>query len=126
MNKRDTPALLLSTLRAVGGAAFLVPAAGTKTFGIADDAEGAYLVRLFAARNIAFAAGVLLSKGRARRLWYQAGIICDALDTAAGLIGYREGKKPSSAAVDTGAAFAFTLIGLAGMLAEGSEEAPSA
>jgi hypothetical protein len=126
MNKRDTPALLLSTLRAVGGAAFLAPTVGTKTFGITDDAEGAYLVRLFAARNIAFAAGVLLSKGNSRRLWYQAGVICDALDVAAGLIGFREGKKRSSAAVDTGAAFAFTLIGLAGMLAERSEEeAPS-
>ncbi|HET6633453.1 MAG TPA: hypothetical protein VFH77_00345 [Streptomyces sp.] len=123
MNTRNTPALLLCALRSVGGAAFVAPAAGTRTFGIEDDAEGTYLVRLFAARNLAFAAGVLASRGRARRLWYQAGIACDALDTAAGLLGLRAGKKPSSAAVDTGAALAATLLGVAGLLTERAHEA---
>ncbi|MEU6063961.1 MULTISPECIES: hypothetical protein [Streptomyces] len=117
-----TAALLLVALRAVGGAAFLAPTLGTKTFAIRDDAEGAYLVRLFAARNLAMAGGLLLSRGRARRLWFQAGVVCDALDTAAGLMGLRTGKKASSATVDTLAALAATAIGVAGLRTGRREE----
>lgn len=116
MNRTDTPALLLGTLRAVGGAAFLAPAMGAKTFGIPTDAEGTYLVRLFAARNVALIAGLLASKGEARRLWYQAGIACDVLDIAAGLLGFRAGKDRSSATVDTAASLAATTLGVLGLL----------
>lgn len=117
MRRSDTPVLLLGTLRAVGSAAFLAPAVGAKTFGIPADAEGTYLVRLFAARNIALTAGLLASRGEARKLWYQAGIACDALDIAAGLLGFKAGKKPSSAAVDTAASTVATALGVAGLLA---------
>ncbi|MBC3842803.1 hypothetical protein GXW82_29315 [Streptacidiphilus sp. 4-A2] len=55
--KGNTPALLLGALRAVGGATVLAPAVGARTLGIEDDAEGTYLVRLFAARNLALAGG---------------------------------------------------------------------
>ncbi|MEU6390512.1 hypothetical protein [Streptomyces sp. NPDC046939] len=106
-------ALLLAALRTVGGAAFLAPTLGTRNFGIKDDAEGIYLVRLFAARNIAVAGGLLLSKGPARRLWFQAGAVCDALDTAAGLDALRTGRK-AGAAVHTLAALAATAVGVAG------------
>lgn len=116
MNASDTPALLLCALRAVGAAAFLAPAVGAKKLGIPDDAEGAYLVRLFAARNVALAGGLLASRGEARRLWYQAGIACDALDVAAGLLGFRAGKERSSAVVDTGASLVATALGVAGLL----------
>lgn len=115
MNRSDPPGLLLGALRTVGAAAFLAPKVGAKTFGVPADAEGTYLVRLFAARNVALTAGLLASRGEARRLWYQVGIACDALDVAAGLLGYRAGKERSSAAVDTGAALAATLLGVAGL-----------
>lgn len=115
MDKRDTPALMLCALRAVGGAAFLAPTIGARKLGVSDGADGSYLVRLFAARNVALAAGLMVSRGEARKLWYQAGIACDALDVAAGLLGFKEGKKPSSAAVDTGASVAALVIGLAGL-----------
>lgn len=118
MSKNNIPALLLSTLRTVGGGALLAPALGAKVFGIKDDGEGKYLVRLFAARNLAFVGGLLMSRGEARRLWYQAGIACDSLDVAAGLLAYREGKPTKSATIDTGAALAATLLGIAGMLAD--------
>ncbi|MER7845183.1 hypothetical protein ABTZ03_14700 [Kitasatospora sp. NPDC096077] len=113
----STAALLLGGLRGIGGAAFLVPGVGTRTLGIPDDAEGRYLVRLFAARNLALAAGLLASRGDARRLWYRAGIACDALDVAAGLLGFRAGKKRSAAAVDTAASLLATGLGVAGLLA---------
>jgi hypothetical protein len=122
MNRSDTPAVLLGALRAVGGATFLAPAVGARTLGIEEDAEGTYLVRLFAARNLALAGGLLLSKGEARRLWYRAGIACDALDAAAGLLSFRAGKKRKSATIDTGAALVATLIGVAGLLAETARE----
>jgi hypothetical protein len=116
MNKRNAPRLLLCALRSVGGAAFLAPAVGAKVFGIDADAESSYLVRLFAARNAALAGGLLASGGEGRRLWYRAGIACDALDLAAGLLGFREGKERSSAAVDAGASLLFTVLGVAGLL----------
>jgi hypothetical protein len=123
MKRRDTPGLLLGALRAVGAAAFLAPTLGAKTFGVPADAEGTYLVRLFAARNVALTAGLLASRGEARVLWYRAGIACDALDVAAGLLGYRAGKKRSAAAVDTGASLAAGLLGVAGLRRAGLRRA---
>jgi hypothetical protein len=122
MRRGNAPALLLCTLRSVGGAAFLAPALGARKLGIQEDAEGAYLVRLFAARNIALATGLLLSRGEARRLWLQAGIACDALDLAAGLMGLREGKKRGDAVLDSGASALATVLGLAGLLATRTKE----
>lgn len=125
MKKTDTPGLLLGALRCVGGAAFLAPAVAAKSFHIGDGADETYLVRLFAARNLALTAGLLASRGQARRLWYKAGIACDVLDVGAGLLGFRAGKKPSSAAVDTGASLIATLLGVAGLLADRAERKDS-
>lgn len=116
MIRGNTPALALCALRAVGSAAFLAPGVGAKTFGVPADAEGNYLVRLFAARNVALAGGLLFSRGEARRLFLKAGVVCDGLDIAAGLLGYREGKEKRSATVDTGASLAATALGIAGLL----------
>lgn len=116
MDRRNTPSMLLCTLRSVGGAAFLAPSIGARKLGLEDDEHGTYMVRLFAARNIALAGGLLFSRGEARRLWYQAGIVCDALDVAAGVLGLRAGKERSAAAVDTGASLVATLLGVAGLL----------
>jgi len=119
MDRRDTSGLLLCTLRAVGGAAFLAPRLGARIFGVEEDGETTYLVRLFAARNVALAGGLFVSRGEARRLWYQAGIVCDVLDIGAGLLGWREGKKPSSAVVDTCESLVATALGVAGLMAGG-------
>lgn len=118
MNRSDTPAVLLSALRTVGAAAFLAPAVGVKKLHINEDADGEYLVRLFAARNVALIVGVLASKGETRKLWLKAGILCDGLDVAAGLIGHRKGRLRKSTVIDTGAAATATLLGLAGLLIE--------
>jgi hypothetical protein len=118
MNRGNTPVLALCALRAVGSSAFLAPGIGAKTFGVPADAEGNYLVRLFAARNVALAGGLLFSRGEARRLFLKAGVVCDALDIAAGLLGYREGKEKRSATVDTAASLAATALGVAGLLVE--------
>jgi hypothetical protein len=125
MDRSDTPRLLICALRSVGGAAFLAPSAGARTLGIDADAEGTYLVRLFAARNMALAGGLLASSGRGRRLWYRAGIACDVLDTAAGLLGFRARKERSSAVVNTSTSLLATLLGVAGLLMDRAQEKPS-
>jgi hypothetical protein len=125
MKKTDTPGLLLCALRSVGGAGFVVPTVATRTFHIGDGADETYVVRLFAARNLALTAGLLASRGRARRLWYKAGIACDVLDIGAGLLGFRDGKKPSSAAVDTGASLVATLLGVTALLVDRAEQKDS-
>ena len=120
MTRGTTPALALVALRAVGSSAFLAPGLGAKTFGVPADAEGNYLVRLFAARNVALAGGLLFSRGEARRLILKAGVVCDVLDIAAGLLGYREGKEARSATVDTGASLAATALGVSALLLGGT------
>jgi hypothetical protein len=116
--RNDTPRVLLALLRLVGGAAFFAPALAARTLGLPADAHSNYLVRLFAARNVALAAGLLVSTGDARRLWWQVGIACDALDAGAGLLGLREGKERPSALVDTGASLVAAGLGLAGAKAD--------
>lgn len=127
MEKSDRAALLLAVGRgAIGGAAFLMPARGAKKLGITADAEGNYLVRLFAVRNMTLAAGLVASRGDARRLWYKANIIVDLIDVASGLIGLREGKPRSSAVLDTSAAAVGTLLGVVGFVSSGrGQETPS-
>jgi hypothetical protein len=124
MDKRDAPRGLMCALRSVGAATFLVPAVGTKTFGVG--AEGTYLVRLFAARNVALAGGLIAGSRQGRRAWYQAGIACDVLDIGAGLLKLRVSQERSSTLVHTGASFLATLLGVAGLLMDREPAEPSA
>jgi hypothetical protein len=116
--RSSAPRVTLSALRLAGGAAFLLPRLGVRKLGLHDDAESAYLMRLFAARNLALTTGLVLSRGEARRLWWQAGIVCDLLDAGAGLLGLREGKERASAVVDTSASLVATGLGVAGLIVD--------
>jgi hypothetical protein len=118
---RNTMRRLLVALRLPGAGAFAAPRLASGALALEASPQSAYLVRLFAARNVALSAGLWRSAVPARRLWWQAGIVCDALDVAAGLLALREGKRRSSALVDTGIALAATALGVAGLLAEGGE-----
>ena len=118
VERSDAPRLLLAALRAPGAGAFFAPRLGARTFGLPEDGESYYLVRLFAARNVALIAGLLASSGKARRLWWQVGIVCDALDIGAGLLGFKEGKERSSAIVDTSASTIATGLGVAGLMVD--------
>src|SRR2546421_9217350 len=120
IERRNAPRLLLAALRSVGAGAFAVPHVGAKSLGLPEDAESSYILRLFAARNIAMIAGLLASDGKSRRVWWQTGIACDVLDAGAGLMGLREGKPRRSAMVDTGASLAAAALGVAGLIADRS------
>jgi hypothetical protein len=118
LERRDLPLAALSTLRLAGGAAFALPRVGVRQLGLHDDPESAYLMRLFAARNLAMTAGLLLARGDARKLWWQAGIACDVLDAGAGVLGARDGKERKDAIVDTCASLLAAGLGVAGLAAE--------
>jgi hypothetical protein len=111
--------LLLGTLRLGVAGGFAAPGIAARVLGLEPGPHSAYLVRLWAARNVAMATGLWVSAPPARRLWWQAGILCDALDVGAALLALREGKPRASAAVDAGAALTGTALGLAGLLSEG-------
>ncbi|HEX8742857.1 MAG TPA: hypothetical protein VF712_06970 [Thermoleophilaceae bacterium] len=120
LDRKSAPLALLSALRLVGGGAFLLPRVGVKQLGLHDDVESAYLMRLFAARNIAMTLGLVASQNGSRRLWWQAGIACDVLDAGAGLLALREGKPRGSAIVDTSASMLAAGLGVAGLISEGA------
>jgi hypothetical protein len=73
------------------------------------------LARLFGARDVALALGVLASDGEARRKWLTAGVACDLADTAAGVAAARGGyfSKLSGVAVSATALSASVLGALA-------------
>jgi hypothetical protein len=118
IDRRD-PRLLLGALRLTAAGAFLAPRLAARILALEPVPESAYLVRLFAARNVAMTAGLWASGGRERRLWWQTGIFCDALDVLAAALALREGKARSSSLVDAGASLAATGLGVAGLLVEG-------
>jgi hypothetical protein len=118
---RNLARLSLGLLRLPGAGAFLAPQLAARVLALEPTPHSAYLVRLFAARNAVMIAGLWLSAAPARRLWWQTGIACDALDVAAALLALRAGKARSSALVDVGAALAATALGVAGLLSEAGE-----
>ena len=86
---------VLSSSRAtVGAGAWLAPGLAGRVLGLGalPAAERHFVVRLFAIRDLALAAGLLLSSGRSRRLWLQMGILCDGADGLAGILAGRENK----------------------------------
>ncbi|MFE9106754.1 hypothetical protein [Actinomadura geliboluensis] len=72
---------------ALGIAAFAAPKLTVKLMGMGGGADPGrdYMVRMFAAREIALGAGYLLSDDSARRLWARLGLAVDSLDVVNGL-----------------------------------------
>jgi len=74
--------------------------------------QSPYLARLFGARDVALAWGVLSSEGDAQRQWLVAGLACDAADVLAGAAAAGRGYLPRSAGVMvTGTALAAVALG---------------
>ena len=120
------PIAALAGVRAVVGAsAWLAPNLSGRLFGLDPDAnpQGAYLARLFGIRDLALAVGTQNSEGEARKLWLQAGVLCDAADGAAALLAGRNGTLPKVSTVLTAGA-AIAALGLGVMALQ--EPAPGA
>ena len=90
MARKALPAL--TALRAIGGVgSWFLPATTVRFFGFQHDPQDDYLNRLSGAREMAFAAGPVISRGDARRQWLQLALACDLLDTLATCIAVRAG-----------------------------------
>jgi hypothetical protein len=80
--------------------------------------EAAYTTRLFGVRNVTLGVGLLASEGDDRRLWWKVGIVCDAADMLAALVGARRGRIPGdlrSVAILSGAGLVAIGLGVAAL-----------
>jgi hypothetical protein len=108
--------LLSSGRAAVGVAAWVAPRLSGRILGLDGPSAGQarLVVRLFAVRDLALAAGLQLSRGEDRRLWLQLGIACDAAD---GLAGILAGAQRRSMLGLTGPALVGVGLGVAALQA---------
>jgi hypothetical protein len=103
---------------AIGVASWTTPRLAGRPFGLDAQAnpQSPYLARLFGARDVALAWGVLSSKGDARRQWLVAGLACDVADVAAGIAGGRAGYLPKLTSVlVSGTALSAVALGAAAL-----------
>ena len=92
----------IGVIRAVVGAvAWIAPRQAGRLFGLDADAnpQSPYLGRLFGARDVALAYGLLATEGEAQNRWLLAGLGCDAADAAAGIAAWRGGYLPTLSSV---------------------------
>lgn len=89
---------------AVGALSWLAPSVAGKLFGVDPVDEAKMPSRLFGARDLALGVGTLTATGDARTKLVQLGLVCDALDAGAAVVGRREGSLSTRSAVMLGAA----------------------
>jgi hypothetical protein len=105
---------------AIGLGSWLTPRVSGRLFGLDAKANPQlpYLGRLFGARDVALAAGLVLTDGEAHSQWLQIGVACDVADVAAGLAaGTRGYLGPFSAALVTATAAGAAALGVAALQA---------
>jgi hypothetical protein len=111
-----TPTQVLPALRiAVGGGAWAAPEMTSKLFGFTNTQESAYLARLFGVRDVALGLGVLVG-GDGRRMWLTMGVLCDAADAAAGVLGLQAGASKRAMIMSTATACLATGLGIAALI----------
>ncbi|HET9073629.1 MAG TPA: hypothetical protein VFN48_03545 [Solirubrobacteraceae bacterium] len=108
------PALRLS----IGLGGWAAPSLVAKSFGFRCDAQDAYVLRLFASRDVALAAGSLVGPAKSRRMWWQIGLACDTADAAASIIGLREGGPKLGMTLATAVAVGAAGLGVAALLSD--------
>jgi hypothetical protein len=110
---------VLPALRiAIGGGAYAFPKLTGVIFGFdTSNQETTYMARLFGVRDVVLGVGVLASSGEARKFWWRLGILADAADAGAGVLGLKSGAPKRAMIMST--ATALLAIGL-GVAAAGS------
>ncbi len=101
MDRKSAISALAGLRVAVGVASWSTPRVAGKLFGLDATAnpQSPYLARLFGARDVALAWGVLSSEGDVQRQWLTAGLACDTADVLAGYAGGRGGYLPKLTSV---------------------------
>jgi hypothetical protein len=82
----------------IGVTSWSTPGFALRSLGLDDrgNPQAAYINRLFGVRDVALGAGLILARGKARRLWWQIGFACDLFDAAAGVLAARDRELPIS------------------------------
>jgi hypothetical protein len=89
----------IGAFRAFGGAVFwIAPGPTARVYGARIGPGERLTARLAGVREVALAAGPLLSAKTDRRRWLQLGLACDLADAAATLIGQRRGDLSANTA----------------------------
>jgi hypothetical protein len=89
------------------------PGLTARVFGFETDRSQFYLGRLAGSRQVALAVGTALADGEARRLWLRLGLMCDALDTLAAVIGGAKGDTaPKQAASEAAATLVEVVLSM--------------
>jgi hypothetical protein len=122
MLKPSTARSLLGGLRIlIGLGGLMAPRLGARAFGLSPERNPSlpYTLRLFAVRDAALGAGLLLADPRDRGRWLQLGMVSDASDAAASALAGRAGEldKRAASLCTVGALAAVAL----GAFAKGSE-----
>jgi hypothetical protein len=118
MRNGNTVSMLVGVRTTIGLASWISPRIAGKLFGLEMEGnpQAPYLARLFGARDVALAWGLLSSEGEARRRWLLAGMACDVADTAAGIAGGRSGYLPKlTSALVTSTALSGVVLGAAAL-----------
>jgi hypothetical protein len=113
--ERDTALKTLAGLRFAIGATTWAAPSSAKLFGLdpAANPQAPYLGRLFGIRDVALAVGPLRAKKKAQDNWIEMGILCDAADTAAALLGGGKGYlSPTTTAMVAAPAIAGVALGV--------------
>lgn len=118
MERKAAISALAGLRVAVGVASWSVPRVAGKLFGLDAGAnpQSPYLARLFGARDVALAWGVLATEGDVQRQWLLAGLACDAADVLTGYAGGRAGYLPKvTSALVTATALSAVALGAAAL-----------
>lgn len=117
----QTTQALVAGRTVLGVSAYLAPELTGKLFGLDPVAnpQAPYLGRLFGARDVALAFGVVTNTGSQRSQWLRIGVACDLADVAAGIIAGRSGQLPKLATVlVTATALGAAGAGIAALMGE--------
>src|SRR4051794_26096988 len=99
------PGQILSALRiAIGAGIWLAPGLTMRLFGLdlKNNPQMSFIGRLFGAREFALVVSATQTTGPSKRIGWQTGIACDAIDALAAYLGGRSGAIPKPAAVLAG------------------------
>jgi hypothetical protein len=117
MSKVSLPLVVGLGRAGYGLAAYAAPqtvAARSGFPGAAQNADGAYVTRLFGARDVVI--GLLTLVPGTRRAALPIGVLVDVLDTGSGVLAGQEGMSRRTSAIATGVAGGFAALGVVAML----------
>ena len=110
------PTTTLPAVRlAIGAGAYAFPELTGKVFGfdMTENQETVFMGRLFGVRDLVLGLGAISSSGEGKALWWKLGILCDAADAGAGILGLRAGGPKRAMIMSTLTALSAVALGVA-------------